>query len=318
MFDKELFDSAYAALNECLGLKTSEKLLVVCDEPCHEIGDAFRAAGEKLCKESVLVQITPRKNSGNEPPEPVGEWFSQFDVAVMPTSKSLSHTNARRKACEKGTRIATLPGISKDVFKRTMNVDWSRIGTYTRTIAARLSSAKEVYITTEAGTDLRFQTGGRKVKIDDGHIKEKGAFGNLPGGEAFLAPLEGTAEGKIVFDGSFPFVGKLKEPFTLYVKNGQVTRILEHDAKIHLRRVFNMYGQNARNIAEFGVGTHSSAKISGNILEDEKVKGTIHIALGDNASMGGNVKVPVHLDGIIKNPTIELDGKLWMKEGALV
>lgn len=311
-------ECAEIALGECLNLSRGEQLLVVCDPPCYEIGSAFWEVGRTRCREAVMVQISPRKENGNEPPEPVGRWFGQFDVVVMPTSKSLTHTQARRLASKKGTRIATLPGISKDVFQRTMKTDWKRLGRFTRTVAARLSSVKDVHIETKGGTDFTFETGGRRAGADDGMLTEKGAFGNLPAGEAYLAPLEGTAQGKLVFDGSFPSAGLLKKPFALQVRKGQVYRVFEHACSSYLRRLFSKYGSNARNIAEFGVGTLDTAIISGNILEDEKVKSTVHIALGDNASMGGTVKVPVHLDGIIKNPNVWLDDKLWMDEGKIV
>jgi leucyl aminopeptidase (aminopeptidase T) len=318
MMDNDLKECAEIALFECLSLARNEQLLVVCDPPCFEIGEAFWEVGRSSCKEAVMIQMSPRKENGNEPPEPVGEWFGQFDVAVMPTSKSLSHTKARREACEKGTRIATLPGITREVFLRTMRTNWNRLGTFTRNVAAQLSSAKEVLIQTEAGTDFGFQTGGRHGKADDGMINAKGASGNLPAGEAYLAPLEGTAEGRIIFDGSFPFVGLLEKPFCIDVQGGSVRSISEHTCASHLRRIFKVYGNDARNIAEFGVGTLDTARISGNILEDEKVKGTIHIAMGNNASIGGNVNVPVHLDGVIKKPSVWLDGKLWMDKGKFV
>ncbi len=310
--------AAKIALSECLNLGRTERLLVVCDPPCFDIGNAFWQVGRTRCREAVMVQIAPRKQNGNEPPEPVGEWFSQFDVAVMPTSKSLSHTEARRKACAAGTRIATLPGITNDSFLRTMQTDWERLGVLTRKVAAQLSAAKKVRVHTAKGTDITFQTGGRVAKPDDGRINSKGAFGNLPAGEAFLAPLEGTAEGVIVFDGSFPLCGVLQEPLILKVKKGRVSSIGAHAVCTELEELFAMYKAPSRTIAEFGVGTLDVARITGTILEDEKVKGTVHLALGDNASMGGTVHVPMHLDGIIMQPDVYLDDILWMQNGSLV
>ncbi|MFP4418801.1 MAG: aminopeptidase [Chitinivibrionales bacterium] len=317
MFE-QMKECADIALGNCLKLKRTERLLVVCDPPCLEIGQAFWEVGRKRCREAVMVQIAPRRENGNEPPEPTGEWFGQFDVAVMPTSKSLSHTKARRNACQKGTRIATLPGIEPDVFMRTMKTDWSRLGMYTRKVAAQLSQAKKVRIQTEEGTDFTFETGGRQAKPDDGKIDSKGAFGNLPAGEAYLAPMEGTGEGMLVFDGSFPLAGLLQEPLKVKVNGGMVRSVNGHSCAQQLERLFRTYGQESRTIAEFGVGTLDSAIISGNILEDEKVKGTVHLAIGDNASMGGNVQVPMHLDGIIKSPSVWLDNQLWMQRGELV
>ncbi len=316
--DKKLTECAEIALVDCCRLGRQEKLLVVCDPPCERIGRAFWEVGQARCREAVLVEITPRRQNGNEPPAPTGAWFGQFDVAVMPTSKSLSHTQARRRACEKGTRIATLPGITEDVFLRTMATDWEKLGIVTRNIAGQLSNAQTIRIATKAGTDLTFETGGRQAKADDGRIIFKGAFGNLPAGEAYMAPLEGTAEGVLVIDGTFPLSGLLETPLTVTIKKGKVADIADHPLKHELEELFEKYGTAARNIAEFGVGTLDTAKMSGNTLEDEKVKGTIHIAFGDNASMGGAVKVPLHLDGIVRQPSVWLDNASWMSEGKVL
>jgi leucyl aminopeptidase (aminopeptidase T) len=314
----DLSQCARVALKECLNLGRQELLLVVCDPPCFEIGTAFWEAGSELCREAVMVQITPRRHNGNEPPAHIGELLGKFDVAVMPTSKSLSHTQARREACEKGARIATLPGITADVFLRTMKTDWEKLGLYTRRISARLSSAKTIRVATDAGTDIAFETGGRSAKADDGRLIFKGAFGNLPAGEAYMAPLEDTAHGAIVIDGSFGVGGLLETPIIFKVRKGKVIEVQSVEFGAAIEELFDKYGAAARNIAEFGVGTLDCARISGNTLEDEKVRGTIHFAIGDNASMGGRVKVPLHLDGIIKSPSVWLDGNEWMKKGRIV
>ncbi|HEX7511009.1 MAG TPA: aminopeptidase [Chitinivibrionales bacterium] len=313
----DMLRCAKIALKQCLNLNRQEQLLVVCDEPCIEVGRAFWETGAALCREAVMVQITPRKQNGNEPPPAVGSMFDRFDVAVMPTSKSLSHTQARRLACERGTRIATLPGITEEVFLRTMDADWDKLGVLTRRIAGQLSSVKTIRVMSDAGTDITFETGGRAAKPDDGRLIYKGAFGNLPAGEAYLAPLEDTANGVIAVDGSFALGGLCEQPLVLIVRKGKVVEIKPHPVADELQGLFEKYGAPARNIAEFGVGTLSSAIISGNTLEDEKVKGTIHFAVGDNASMGGTVKVPLHLDGIIKQPNVWLDGVLWMDKGGV-
>jgi leucyl aminopeptidase (aminopeptidase T) len=316
--NEQLIECAKNALIECLNLQKHEKFLIVCDPPCFEIGKAFWDFAFSYCKETVMIQITPRKQNGNEPPEPVGKIFGDFDVAVMPTSKSLSHTQARRKASEKGTRIATLPGITKEIFLRTLKTNWKKLGIKTRRIAGKLSNAKTIRVTTSNGCDFSFKTGGRTAKADDARLCFAGSFGNLPAGEAYMAPLEETCEGKIVIDGSFPLTGLLKTPLVFYVKKGKVIDIEEHSCKEELEQIFKKYGSLSRNIAEFGVGTLDTAIISGNTLEDEKVMGTIHIAIGDNASMGGKIKVPIHLDGVIKNPNVWLDDKLWMENGEII
>lgn len=316
--EEKLSEAAAIALTECLNLGRKEQLLVVCDPPCAEVGEIMWKAGVSRCREAVMVVINPRRENGNEPPGPVGKWFGQFDVAVMPTSKSLSHTRARRRASERGVRIATLPGISPEMFVRTMKTDWHKLGIATRKLAAHLSSASRVRVTSPGGTDIAFETGGRHAKADDGRLNFRGAFGNLPAGEAYLAPLEGTAEGTLVFDGSFPLAGILDEPLVLHVCEGRVVETEGHDCARKLEELFLKYRGPSRTIAEFGVGTLDSARITGNVLEDEKVKGTVHFALGDNASMGGKVNVPLHLDGVVRAPSVWLDNKLWLDHGTPV
>jgi len=311
-------ECAQIALSSCLNLMRHESLLVLCDEPCLEIGQAFFSVGSLRAKEAVMVQITPRQLSGNEPPEQVAELISRFDVTVMPTSKSLTHTRARRNASQHGCRIATLPGITAETFSRTMKTDWERLGVRTRKVASQLSHAQKIEIKTELGTDLVFNTGGRHAKADDGRLNFKGAFGNIPAGEAFLAPQEGSAEGVLVIDGSFPLAGLLSEPLICRVKKGRAAEVVGHPCHKELLKLFIKYYDLARTIAEFGVGTLDTAVVCGHVLEDEKARGTIHIAFGDNASMGGTVKAPVHLDGVVRQPSVWLDGKLWMERGEMV
>jgi leucyl aminopeptidase (aminopeptidase T) len=312
-----LLAAAQTALTACMGISRDERLLVVCDPPCVDVGEAFLRAGAHLARETVMVQITPRGLDGEEPPEPVGAWLGQFDVAVMPTSMSLTHTKARRDACAAGTRVATLPGITSEIFVRTMRTDWRALAERTRVFAARLNSATTVRITTAAGADLTFETGGRKARSDDGDYRKRGVFGNLPAGEAYLAPLEGTARGRLVADGSFPLAGLLRTPLVVEVRDGLAQAVSGNPCSRELRKVFDRIGPDARNVAEFGVGTLDTARISGNVLEDEKALGTIHIALGNNASMGGRVTAPVHLDAVVRKPSVWLDGALWMRDGVV-
>ena len=199
-----------------------------------------------------------------------------------------------------------------------MDTDWEKLGLFTRRIAGQLSGAKTIRVATAAGTDITFETGARPAKADDGRLIFKGSFGNLPAGEAYMAPLEGTANGTIVIDGSFAVGGLCKEPLVFTVRKGRVTGIGPHPLSREMETLFQKYGAQARTIAEFGVGTLDCAIISGNTLEDEKVRGTVHFAVGDNASMGGTVNVPVHLDGIIMEPAVWLDGVAWMEKGTMV
>ena len=115
-------------------------------------------------------------------------------------------------------------------------------------------------------------------------------------------------------DASLGGIGKLEEPIKVYVEKGYVIKIEGGRAK-EFENLLDSAGKEARNIAELGIGTNEKARVTGNILEDEKVIGTCHIALGNNAGFGGKVNVQLHLDGIIRNPTIFIDNKKIMNNG---
>jgi leucyl aminopeptidase (aminopeptidase T) len=241
-----------------------------------------------------------------------------YDVEILVTTKSLSHTAARKNASKSGARITTLPGITIETMKRAIDVDYDKLKEMTSKISGILDKGNNVKITTEAGTDMNFSIKGREGQGDDAGIYDKkGSFGNLPSGEAFLAPVEKTCNGTYVVDASFGGIGKLNSPIKITVKNGYAVDFFGEDAE-KLKEILEKFGKEAGNIAEFGIGTNTNAIITGNILEDEKVFGTCHIALGNNSGFGGKVDVPIHLDGIIKNPIIYVDNKKIMDDGKLI
>ncbi|RLF87179.1 aminopeptidase [Thermococci archaeon] len=314
----ELYKACEIALKQCLGVKEGESVLIIADEPERKIGYSLWMKAKELNTEAVYIEIIPRKMHGEEPPKPVAEAMKVADVVIAPTSKSITHTLAKKEACERGARVATLPGITEEIFIRTMNADYEEILALTNKIADILDNGSTVQITTSLGTDLEFSIEGRKAMRSTGVYRNPGECGNLPGAEAYIAPVEGTANGTVVIDGSMAGIGDLKNPIKLIVQDGYVEKIEGGDEAKKLEEILSRYGKEARNIAEFGIGTNPKARISGNILEDEKVFGTVHIALGSNYDFGGKVKAPIHLDGIIKKPTVLIDGKYLFRDGNLV
>jgi leucyl aminopeptidase (aminopeptidase T) len=310
--------AAYIALDTCLGVKKNESVLIITDEPLRPIGMVFWEVARKMCHETIFTEIMPREIHGTEPPSAVAKMMSEVDVIIIPTSKSLTHTQARRNATIKGARCASLPGISEKIMVRTFLANYKKIAKLTKKVAKILTDGKEVHITTLYGTDIKFSIKDRKGYADTGILTSPGSFGNLPAGEACIAPVEESASGKLVIDGSLGGIGILKQPIQCYVEGGYVTKINGGEEGKKLEKILERYGTLARNIAEFGIGTHDKAKLSGIVLEDEKVKGTIHIAIGDNQSYGGVVKVPIHLDGVILNPTVKVDNRIIIKRGKFV
>ncbi len=311
-----LKESAKIAVETAMGLKRNEVALIICDEKSRKIGYAlFEAA--RFAKEPILIEMEERESNGEEPPELVANALLHCDVALIPTTKSLSHTKARMAASCNGARIATLPGITENMMERTLNVDYKEMESLSKRLARKLTITEKVKIQTERGTDLTFSIKGREGHPDTGICHSPGDFSNLPAGEAYIAPLEGTASGRLIIDGSLAGYGLIKKPLEIKIDKGYITEV-NGEAVDFLKSVHKKYGKDAWNVAELGIGTNPKAKITGLVLEDEKVRGTIHIAFGDNSTFGGTVSVDSHLDGVLKNPTLILDKTTIIEKGKLV
>lgn len=318
MINTELFDSSIIALKDYLGLKKDETLLIISDETKREIGQTLLEAGKQLCKEAFLVEMKQREINGEEPPIQISELMKMVDVVVCPTAKSLTHTDARRNAVKEGVRIATMPGITIETMVRCLSADAKKVVDLSLKVKALLEPASEIRVVTEKGTDITLPMKGRKVIESTGVLINKGDSGNLPSGEVYLAPWEDKSNGVVVIDGSLAGVGMLEEPVTVKVKNGFAEEITGgYQAKI-FSDMIDKVGRDARAVAEFGLGTNYKAQLCGMILEDEKVYGTIHIAFGNNVSMGGNINVKSHIDGLVTSPNVYVDNKIIMKKGKLV
>jgi leucyl aminopeptidase (aminopeptidase T) len=199
-----------------------------------------------------------------------------------------------------------------------MNADYQQIADRTFKLCALLKKAATVRVTAPGGTNITMPIKGRTAHASSGHFREKGLWGNLPTGEAYLAPLEGQSNGVVVVDGSMAGVGMMTAPIRIVVKDGYATEITGGSEAARLRALLEPHGKDAYTVAEFGIGTNDKAILTGLILEDEKVMGTIHIAFGDNKSMGGSVRVASHLDGLVKQPTVWLDDVMIMADGKLL
>ncbi len=318
MISPELYSAAQVAVRDCMGLQPGERAAVITDEPCRAIGLAMFHVVKDFGNEVFLVEITPRRTNGEEPPPEVAEMMQKMDVVLIPTSKSMTHTNAKRSAQAKGVRIATLPGVTEDMMVRCMNADYHKIAELTNKLVAIMEPTSVIRVTSPAGTDITMPMKGRKAIPSHGLFREKGKGGNLPTGEAFLAPLEDQSHGVVIVDGSMAGVGICKTSIKIVVKDGYAGEITGGEEAKKLVELLAIHGQLSRNVAEFGIGTNDKAKITGVILEDEKVLGTVHIAFGDNVSMGGTINVQSHLDGLILSPTVWFDDKKIMENGKLL
>ena len=302
-------------VEDCLGVERAEEVLIIVDEKSLKIGNALFDAAKSLGAEAVLIEMIERETNGSEPPRVVAEAMKSADVVIAPTSKSLTHTKATLEATKSGTRVASMPAITEEVMRRTMPANYTMITERSLKFCVLLSQGSEVRLTTPAGTDLTFSIAGREAVADTGILREKGAMGNLPAGEAYIAPIEGKTFGVAIIDGTMGGVGIIKTPIKMAIKDGYITEISGGAEAKALSELLRDKGKEAKNIAELGIGTNEKAIPSGITLEDEKVMGTVHVAIGDNSAFGGNVRAPVHLDGIMKDPTLIIDGRTVIRDG---
>ncbi len=300
-------------LKMSLGIKKSETVLIVTDDNKIDIAMAIEKAARKLSDEVLLVKMRPRSRHAEEPPQAVSEAMKSADVVIIPTTKSLSHTDARKEACSAGARIASMPGITDQMLGGAgLKADYTGIKKTSDKVAGMLTMAKKIRIKTHLGSDFTADLSGRKGVADTGILTQKGAFGNLPAGESFIAPVEGKSHGTLIFDGSFAGIGVPERPLKITVEGGRAIKIEGEKGKLRKMLI------NGDNIAEVGIGTNPKARLIGNVLEDEKVMGTVHVAFGDNYNFGGKTKADIHLDGIIKRPNVWLDDKKIMENGKFV
>lgn len=304
-------------LESCMALKKNEKCLIVTDTNKIDIAEPFFTLASKMSKDAKISIMTPLKNNGDEPTEEVAQLMKEYDVELLITSKSLSHTAARRNANEKGARIASMPGINEDMLNRCVELNYTELGETNDKLRSKISSSKGIHITSPGGTDIK-TTVTETHGTNPGQFHNKGDFGNLPSGEVDSGVILEKTNGTLVIDCSMAGVGKIEDKLTIKIEKGIATEITGEKSD-ELKEILDEVGPDAYIIAELGIGTNPKAIITGNILEDEKVKGTIHMALGNDMSYGGDNDIPLHLDGICDKPTIIIDDEeTIMKDGELL
>jgi leucyl aminopeptidase (aminopeptidase T) len=308
----DLERAVQTVVNDCLGVRPGERVVVVVDAGTRALGDALRDSAAAAGGDAVLVVMDPRGEHGQEPPEPVAAALAAADVFIAPTTKSLSHTRARKAATDGGARGATLPGVTEDMLARLMACDFETLQRRSAALARLLTEAEEVRITCPRGTDLALDLRGREGIADDGDLTGKRAFGNLPCGEGFVAPLH--AQGRMVTHCLASIGLPQGEPPVLTIEDGRLAGATEPEGE-RLLAALSAAGELGTNVAELGIGTNERATLTGNILEDEKILGTVHVAFGASAAIGGTVSVPVHLDCVILEPSLEIAGTRVLEQG---
>ena len=310
----DLTQAIHTIVHQCLAVKRDEDVLVLVDEATAEIGEPLREEARRLGADAVLAVMDERATDGTEPPPTLAAALAACDVFIAPTSRSLSHTTARKLATDGGARGATMPGADADMLARVMAVDFEQMAARSRAVANLLDEGNTAHITCPRGSDATLDLTGRHAIADDGDLRAPGSFGNLPCGEGFIAPL--TGEGRIVVASLGP-LGISEEPAALEMRDGRIVEARGGLGPGYLE-LLEKHGEAGTNLAELGVGTNDRARLSGKVLEDEKILGTVHVAFGASAGIGGTVSVPIHLDAVVLEASLEVDGKAVLEEGRFV
>lgn len=318
-----MMQGARKIVEVCAAVKPGERVLVAADSEMMEIADVVAAAAHEIGAEVVVSVMPPRKMDGDEPPKVVAEAMKAADVVILPVSRSISHSEAVREAMATGTRIASLAAFTKDMMVRGgITADFHAIRPLCDHVARLLGEASEAVLTTPAGTNLRLSLEGRPGNSHPCIVDQPGTFTAIPNIEANIAPVEGTGEGVIVFDGSIPNLrmGVVDEPVVVRVEKGSIVDITGGRHARYIRRIWEAQDDpTVYNIAQLAVGLNPECvPFTGVFLNDHGAYGTVHIGIGTSANLGGNTQAPMHFDGMMYNPTLLLDGKPVVENGEVV
>tara|TARA_Y100000813_G_scaffold195301_1_gene176893 strand:+ start:5204 stop:6352 length:1149 start_codon:yes stop_codon:yes gene_type:complete len=308
----------------CMDIRRGENVLIVCDPTTSEIGQSLHIATQKRTDRVLLIVMPKSRHHGEEPPTPVAALMRQQQVVIAATKYSLTHTKAARQALKDGARIATMPGMTFELYTEGgMTADFQDVKRRISNIANVLRRRRIINVKSETGTDVTFEVNWRDWKLDDNGICNRPRMlTNLPAGKVFILPKEGTMNGTIVIDGSWDST-LIDEPVELIVENGTVIDVKGGSLAATIRQ---SYGEVAKKLkakdresvwmtAEFGFGMNPSARLVGNVLEDEKRMGSCYFSIGDNSRLGGSSHAGIHVSGVLAKPTVWLDDTCLTESG---
>jgi leucyl aminopeptidase (aminopeptidase T) len=314
-------------VNVCMGIQPGEKVLLITDslltKEQEQLAQTIHAVENVELRRWTLPDAErPLKVA---PPE-ILECARTFNAGMQflghTTNEELPYRFSLIQATNEGGTMRFASGLNIDqaILDNELMADYKEIASITEKLHHRLNGRSEVRITSPLGTDLTMSIKGRIVATDPGILREPG-FHNLPSGECYVAPIETSANGLFVVDKSFPEI-VIKEPIRITFKDGRIVNIAGGEEAAKLEATIaaaekKPNGEGSRVIAELGIGTNPYARITGNVMTDEKVMGTIHIAIGHNAvpPYNGQNTAPIHLDGTMGQPTLVIDGETLIDNG---
>ncbi|MDP2856906.1 MAG: leucyl aminopeptidase [Bacillota bacterium] len=309
-------------VEECAGLKNREDVLVVTDFLTLDVAEAVATAARSVTPEVTVIVMPPRRTDGAEPPACVAAAMKASDVFFTPVSKSITHSDATRMALAAGARGIMLTQFNLGMLQGGgIDADFAAIRPVCEWVGKCWADGTSVRITAPGGTGITASLAGRPGNAHPGIAHERGTMTTVPNIEASVSPVEGTCEGMIVADASIPYfgIGVLDEPVRYTVRSGRAVSIDGgRQAQEVARMMADCRDENVYNIAQLSIGLNPHCKVQGVMLEDEGAYGTCHIGIGTSTLLGGTIKTVLHYDALIWHPTIEIDGQIIMKDGALL
>ncbi len=303
-----------------LNVKAGEDVLILADTTTEEdLPKAMAAAAREVGAEPTVLVMETRPAPNLEPSRAAAGAMKSAAVLVMMASQPITHTEALRTALGVGVKYISMPMLTIDSLTQgAATADPRELFAVTERVATLLTEASSARVVSDEGTDVTMDLRGRSGIVLGGLCIPGKTTGGFPHGEAPVAPVEESTTGTIVFDTTMNPIGRLSQPVVLRVQSGRITRIEGGAEADKLRDLLASKGDaNSYMIGEFAIGTNPKARITGNMSEDKRGIGTVHFGIGDNATLGGKVRAAIHLDGLIRRPTVTLDGKVVVENGEL-
>jgi len=300
-----------------LALSKNETILIVTVTEMLETEAAiWTAAAQELSENVELICLHDMSHSGEEPPEEIIAAATVASVTIFQTDFSLTHTQAGKNALLSGGRALSLPGADLNLIKMALETDYASLRELGLALEQKLQKGNIIHITSEQGTDITAIIRPFGVIAETGFLS-KGDILNMPSGEVFFAPLLGTTNGTLVIDGSIAD-DVLDSPITVEIRDGISVKFSGGVAAENLHNKLSQYGEKGMIVAEIGIGTNINARICDNLLEAEKAYGTVHVAFGNSSAIGGENNVPIHIDGLVSQPTVYVDEKKILENKAFI
>jgi leucyl aminopeptidase (aminopeptidase T) len=312
----DLTPGARNVIQNCLGVRQEESTLILTDTQTHDIGRALFRVAEGQNARAVFVEMPSTKGHHEEPIEQISKLMPYFDVIAIASQFSMTHTRARHGANRAGARIASLASVTPESMATGgMTANYFDIMKRIQAIYRKVRFKNKLRVESDLGTNITFKvTTGRWILDDTGICHHRGMVTTLPAGEIFVSPVEGSAEGAIVFDQMFGTV-PISKPIEVTVASGYATRFSRTITPV---RDLEACGVPGRNVAEFGIGLNPKSPQKRNIIEAEKALGTVNMSFGDNSRYGGRVSCEIHRTGTLSKADVYAGSMKIIEDGNLL